>query len=180
MNPAENTWPHEAPQSEPAPMHPIPAVAPAAQLPKNPSLAAFLSLFPGIGNVYNGLYLRGVTFFLIIISSITLADRQPIFAAVVAFFWVFNMIDAYRQAVLINYGYAQDLGLLDRPRSPRASQGGMAAGVLLIVIGLIAALDQFFHIDFEWLFKLWPLALVVVGLWLVVGSLRDRRRERQD
>jgi hypothetical protein len=81
--------------------------------------------------------------------------------------------------VLINYGYAQDLGLLDRPRSPRASQGGMAAGVLLVLIGLIATLDQFFHIDFEWLFKLWPVALMVIGLWLIAGSLRDRRRERQ-
>ena len=180
MNPAENTWPHEVPENEPAPSVPMaPAGPPPVQLPKNPSLAAFLSLFPGIGNVYNGLYLRGLTFFLLIISSIKLADRHEVFAAVAAFFWVFSLIDAYRQAVLINYGYAQDLGLLDRPRSPRASQGGMAAGVLLILIGLIAALDQFFHIDFEWLFKLWPLALMAVGLWLVAGSLRDRRRERQ-
>ncbi|HEY2737262.1 MAG TPA: DUF5668 domain-containing protein [Thermoanaerobaculia bacterium] len=180
MNPAENTWPHEVPETEPPAPAPLePAAPPAPQLPKNPSLAAFLSLFPGIGNVYNGLYLRGVTFFLLIISSIRLADRHEVFAAVAAFFWVFSLIDAYRQAVLINYGYAQDLGLLDRPRSPRASQGGMAAGVLLILIGLIATLDQFFHIDFEWLFKLWPVALVVIGLWLVAGSLRDRRRERQ-
>jgi hypothetical protein len=180
MNPAENTWPHEVPETDPPSAVPLaPASPPAAQLPKNPSLAAFLSLFPGIGNVYNGLYLRGLTFFLLIISSIKIAGEHEIFGAVVAFFWVFSLIDAYRQAVLINYGYAQDLGLLDRPRSPRASQGGIAAGVLLILIGLIATLDQFFHVDFEWLFKLWPLALMGAGIWLVAGSLRDRRREQQ-
>jgi hypothetical protein len=94
----------------------------------------------------------------------------------VAFFWLFNVIDAYRQATLINYGYAQDLGLLDMPKVPRAGQGGLVAGVLLTLVGIASVLDRYTIIDYDWLLQLWPFALVGIGVWLMVASFRDRRR----
>ncbi len=179
MNPAENPWP---PQMEGAPPPPIPNPAAAAIRPvdaKNPSLAAFLSLFPGVGHVYNGLYLRGLTFFLIFFTMIGLADRtdSPIFVFAAIFFALFNIIDAYRQAVLINYGYAQDLGLLDRPKGPKPGQGGLAAGLILTVIGAFAIADRYLIIDIEWLLDLWPFALVLIGVWLIWSTIRERARE---
>src|SRR5215510_6401687 len=106
MNPAEN-WQTDA--AEPPAPAPTPAAAPAPIGQKNPGLAALLSFFPGMGNVYNGLYMRGVTFFLIILSLIGIANRgHDLFGFAIAFFWIFNVIDAYRQATLINYGYTQD------------------------------------------------------------------------
>jgi hypothetical protein len=131
-----------------------------------------------MGHVYNGLYMRGVVFFLIILSLIGIVDRggNGLFGFAIAFFWVFNMIDAYRQASLINYGYAQDLGLVDLPRHPRASQGGFAAGILLFFIGLFAILERYFDIRLDWLFDLWPFALVLLGGWMIWASIRDRRR----
>ena len=181
MNPAEN-WHTQSGVAETETPAPVPALPAAAAAPsvlrKNPGLAALLSLFPGMGNVYNGLYLRGITFFLVIASLIGIVNtgRYPLFGLAIAFFWLFNVIDAYRQATLINYGYAQDLGLLDLPRHPRASQGGLAAGVLLTLIGLFAAVDQYFDVRLDWLFDLWPFALVVAGAWLIWSALRDRRR----
>jgi hypothetical protein len=183
MTSAEN-WQTAA--GAPVPEPPAPAL-PAAVAPapmvirKNPALAALLSLFPGMGNVYNGLYVRGITFFLVIASLIGIIDRghsrgEPIFAFAIAFFWLFNVIDAYRQATLINYGYAQDLGLTDLPRYPRASQGGLIAGVLLTLIGLIALADRYLDIPLDWIFGLWPFALVAGGLWLIWAGIRDRRR----
>lgn len=174
MNPAENWQPAAAEPPAPAPAT---AAAPAPIGQKNPGLAALLSFFPGMGNVYNGLYMRGVTFFLIVLSLIGIANRgHDLFGFAIAFFWIFNVIDAYRQATLINYGYAQDLGLVDLPRHPRASQGGVAAGVLLALIGLFALLDRYFYIRLDWLFDLWPFALVLLGGWMIWASLRDRRR----
>jgi cell wall-active antibiotic response 4TMS protein YvqF len=177
MEPRENPWPDEA---TPAP-HAVPDVPAPAPLPpgigqKNPMLAAVLSLFPGMGNIYNGLYLRGLTLFLIIASLIAVAQRHPLLGFSIAFFWLFNVLDAYRQATLINYGYAQDLGLVDLPRHPKAAQGGLIAGVILTLIGLFALLDRFFDIDLGWLFDLWPAGLMAIGLWLVWASLRERRR----
>lgn len=181
MNPAENPWP---PQMEEAPPPPAPAPVPASAAirpidVKNPSLAAFLSLFPGVGHIYDGLYLRGLTFFLIVASLIGLADKVggPLFAMAVPFFWLLNVIDAYRQAVLINYGYTQDLGLLDRPKAPRPGQGGLAAGVILTVIGIFSIVDRFFDVDVRWVLDLWPFVLVLIGIWLIWGAIRERTRE---
>ncbi|MEA2602633.1 MAG: hypothetical protein QOF89_3625 [Acidobacteriota bacterium] len=181
MIPAEN-WQTaaEAPAVEPqAPILPA-AVPPPAVVRKNPILAMVLSLFPGMGNVYNGLYLRGMTFFLVIASLIGVVSRrhhgEELFVFAIFFFWLFNVIDAYRQATLINYGYAQDLGLTDLPRHPRASQGGLAAGILLTLIGLFALADRYLDIRLDWIFDLWPFALVAGGLWLIWSTIRDRRR----
>ncbi|HVR99679.1 MAG TPA: DUF5668 domain-containing protein [Thermoanaerobaculia bacterium] len=179
MNPSENPWPQEAPPPAPiaAPI-PVTSTLPDGVARKSPALAAFLSLFPGLGHLYNGLYMRGLTFFLIVASLIALtAERgHPLFGLGIAFFWLFNVMDAYRQATLINYGYAQDLGLTDLPLHPRASQGGLAAGIILTLIGLVAFLDRFFVIDLEWLLDFWPVALMGIGLWLIVAAIRDRRK----
>lgn len=175
MNPAESWAPHPEPSLAPPTPLPVPKPVPAVGQ-KNPWIAAILSLFPGVGNVYNGLYMRGLTFFLIVMSCMVLADREDAFAVVVAFFWIFNVLDAYRQATLINYGYAQDLGLVDLPKHPRASQGGIAAGVILTLIGLVALLDQYFVIDIEWLLESWPIALMAIGLWMIWSTIKSRRR----
>ncbi len=179
MNPAQN-WntvnePSVAAVSVP---DPAPALAgPPVIGRKNLLLAAVLSLFPGVGHIYNGLYMRGITFFLIAFSLVGVAGYGPdIVGFAAAFFWLFNIIDTYRQATLINYGYAQDLGLLDLPRHPMASQGGILAGILLSVIGIFAILERYFNVRLEWLFDLWPFALIVAGAWLIWASVRDRRR----
>jgi hypothetical protein len=182
MNQVE-TWPGTHPEQPETPdPRPTPAAAdlPPAVVRKNPVLAAFLSLLPGIGNVYNGLYMRGITFFLVIVSLMAIAaEGHPFFGFAVAFFWLFNVIDAFRQATLINYGYAQDLGLLDMPRVPPVGQGGILAGVLLILIGGVALAERYLDVSLQWLFDLWPFALVVAGGWLVVASARDRRQSRR-
>jgi len=183
MSPAE-TWnavPEPQPQFQPG-MAPTASPdlggLPPAIVRKNPVLAAILSAFPGIGNVYNGLYMRGVTLFLIVASLIAIVTKghHPLFGLGVAFFWIFNVIDAYRQATLINYGYAQDLGLTDLPRHPRASQGGVVAGILLTLVGVCAIGERYFNLDLDRVLDLWPFALVAIGAWLVWSSIRDRRK----
>lgn len=184
MSPAENTswqtYPDSAPPPPAAPVH-----APVAQRDaihqKIPFLAAILSGFPGMGNVYNGLYLRGLVQFLICGTLVNMLDHggSPFLGMSLAFFWAFNILDAYRQAMLINYGYAQDLGLTDLPQRPRAGQGGLVAGIILSFLGTIAFVDQYLDIDIRWLYDLWPLGIVAVGLWLIVASIRDRQKAKE-
>lgn len=154
------------------PTAPLPA--PAAAIRKNPLYAGILSLMPGIGNAYNGLYIRGVTFFLVIGALMTLANDDEGWVFAIIFAWIFNIVDAVRQAHLINYGYAQDLGLVDLPAQPRASQGGMFLGLLLIALGIFGLLNRFFDIDFRFIREFWPLALLALGSWMVWASYRDR------
>ena len=157
MNAVEPFPPYESPEG-PAPAS---QPGPPAVAVKRPGLAAFFSLVPGLGHIYNGLYLRGLVSFLIVASLLVLVIRgHALLSFALVFFWLFNVLDAYRQATLINYGYAQDLGLLDLPRSPVAGQVGLVAGVLLALIGLFALADRFLTINLDWLFDLWPVALI--------------------
>jgi Domain of unknown function (DUF5668) len=184
MSPAENpSWQQYPDAAPPAPAAPV-AQAPVTRDPihqKIPFLAAILSGFPGMGNIYNGLYLRGLVQFLIIGTLVNMLDHggSPFLGMALAFFWVFNVLDAYRQAVLINFGYSQDLGLIDQPQRPRAGQGGLVAGIILTALGTIAFLDQYVNIDLRWLYDLWPLAIVAVGVWLIVASIRDRQKAKE-
>jgi hypothetical protein len=177
MNPEPAPWQEPPPIPLPArAAEPAPARTPAL---KNPLLAAFLALFPGIGHIYNGLYLRGVLFFLVAASLIQVASEEEIMGFAVGFVWLFNVLDAYRQATLINYGLAQDLGLLDRPRRPGAFHEGLAAGILFFLIGLVALLERFFVIDLELVFGFWPVVLMALGAWLVWGAISDYKRDRK-
>lgn len=182
MNPAESPWPQD-PENTPTPAATAPAFPPpaAGQLPferKHPLLAAVLSGFPGMGNVYNGLYLRGLIQFLIVAGLMGLVDHagNAFFVMTMIFFWAFGILDAYRQAMLINYGYAQDLGLLDQPQRPKAGQGGLIAGIILTLLGIVATLEQYVDIDLRWLYDLWPVFLIGVGLWLIAAAVRERNR----
>lgn len=187
MSTVPNPWtPGDAPAPHPQEHVPVvPAHMPAPLIVKKPLLSAFLSAFPGLGNVYNGLYLRGLVFFMITFTLIGIVSSledgrgsdgaEAFFGPAIAFFWLFNIIDAYRQAVLINHGYQQDLGLLDLPKRLRPGQGGIAAGVILVLLGVYALLERFVNIDLDWIFDLWPLLAVGLGVWLIWGTIRDRR-----
>lgn len=181
MTPAESSWPQPADPDAVPPPAPTMAAAPSI-LRKNPWLALLLSGFPGLGNLYNGLYLRAFVQFLLVAGLLGAVDRShsgPFYPMALVFFWAFNALDAFRQAMLINYGYSQDLGLLDRPKRPGTGQGGLVAGIILTLLGTVALLDQYFNIDLRWLYDLWPVSLILVGIWLVVASLRERAKAAQ-
>jgi len=176
---------------EPENMTPTPPPPPAPPEPvstdsvsrKNPIMAAILSLFPGIGNLYNGLYMRGLAFFLICVSMIflTVEHPGPLFGMAIPFFWIFNMVDAYRQATLINHGYGQDLGIDEPPKLAGAGQGGLMVGIILFLIGGIALLEQLnVRIDLDWLIDLWPLFLMAIGGWLIFDTVRDKMKAKEE
>jgi TM2 domain-containing membrane protein YozV len=159
---------------------PAPAAETRPTSYKNPILAGVLSLFPGIGNIYNGLYMRGLAFFLICVSMIVITTREPLFGLGIAFFWIFNVVDAYRQATLINHGYGQDLGI-DEPPKVGTGQGGVMVGVIMLLIGGFALYDNYFGpIDLDWLIDLWPVFLMAIGAWLIFDAVRDKKRKQQE
>ena len=163
-----------------------PSARPLASPPplrKRPFIAAAFAFFPGIGNVYNGLYLRGAAFFAVIASLIAMGssdqEEHGVLGFVIAFVWIFNVIDSMRQAQLINLGYAQDLGLEDAPKVPKASQGGFLAGLLFLVIGVLASLQLYFGVELSWMLRYWPLGLMGIGAWLIAAWLRERRKREE-
>jgi len=50
------------------------------------------------------------------------------------------------------------------------------AGILLLVLGIIASLQVYLDIDLSWIIQFWPLALVGIGGWLVFAWFREKHR----
>ena len=95
---------------------------------RSPWIAALLATFPGLGSIYNGSYARGVAFFLTVLGMIHMANRgDEIWGFGVAFVWLFNVIDAYREARLIRAGLAHDLGAVACARTPASPRGWASA-----------------------------------------------------
>lgn len=164
---------------EPPPPPPPPAPAQGGLTARH-VVSVILALFPGLGHIYNGLYQRGIVLFLLAVGSIYLATEEGVMGMVVAFVWLFNIIDAYRQATLIELGLATDLGLQDAPQPPRSGQLGLLAGAGLFVIGFLALLDHTFGYDIDRVWEFWPLGLLAAGAWLMIGAYRQWRRRRDE
>ena len=145
-------------------------------------LAGFLSFAPGVGHLYNGLYLRGIAFFSLFVLTIYLASTGDgeIFGPVAGFLWVFNVIDAYRQAALINYGYAQDLGMNSGAQRQASRQEKLLAGGALVAMGAIGLADRWFGIRIETILEQWPLLFVGFGGWLLWSALGGRTKRSED
>ena len=176
----------EAPQAEApkASVRPVPALPPSpppSPTQKNPMAAAFLAAMPGLGHVYNGLYQRGTVFFLLFFGAITLTAESNVifFAFCIPFVWLFNILDAYRQANLINHGYATDLGLMDVPKAT-PGLGALWAGIVLVAVGALELLRRFDLWDWDYIQKVWPAGLIVAGGWLIVSFIRNRSQRREE
>jgi TM2 domain-containing membrane protein YozV len=160
---------------ETVPTLPLPAATPAPvvpKLPKNPWLALGLSLFPGLGQVYNGQPAKAFVFFAAWVGSIYgAAEIDPFpFAFMIPFVYLYNLIDAFRTASLIN---ARALGGLPAPEE-EAFESPLW-GASLLVLGLLLLLNNLGWLHLAALARYWPVALIVAGAAFLYGSIQRRR-----
>ncbi len=178
-----------APQPSPAPaaVPPPPPVVTHTVIAdrKSPALAGFLSVFPGLGHLYLGLYPRafavGGAFILGIMMT---SHRGPgeFFGPLIAFVWFFAIIDAVRQAKAINRGElaAEGFAPEQQLRKAAAGTGGLTWGVILVGLGSLLLIDRYFEIDWSFMSE-WcgPAAFILLGAILIVSHIRKRRRENE-
>lgn len=161
--------------TEGVPTLPAPAATPtppAPKLPKNPWLALVLSLFPGLGQVYNGQPAKAFVFFFAWVGSIYgAAEINPFpFAFLIPFVYLYNLVDAFRTAALIN---ARSLGGLPAPEE-EAFESPVWGGSLL-VLGLLLLLNNLGWLQLAALARYWPLALIVAGAAFLYSAVQRRR-----
>jgi TM2 domain-containing membrane protein YozV len=145
----------------------------AATLPKSPVLALVLSLFPGIGQIYNGQPAKALVFFFAWAGSIYLtAEANPFFAFLIAFTYFYNLVDAWRSAGAINARHARGSGVVeeDTAESP-------AWGAALIGVGALLLLNNLGWLRLAALQRYWPLVLMAAGAAFLYGSMRRAKRE---
>jgi len=168
--------------------------------PRSATAALLLSLIPGVGQMYNGELRKGVVVlgcFLVLATG----GMEPILgallhAAAIATLYVWNLFDAYSGAHRINRGEiavppsaAQAESVESRPQPasglslrqprapspPRTSGARPAWGAFLIILGVLFLLSNYGVAWLTW-HRIWPVALLALGLWLLISFSLARRR----
>jgi hypothetical protein len=147
---------------------------------RSATLATLLSLMPGLGQVYLGYVQQGFVNSLVVASLIALltsdvGNLTPLLAVFLAFFWLYNIVDANRRAILLNQrilGLAP--GELPEDANP-ALQGSVFGGLALIVGGVLALAHLRFGLSMAWVERWWPVALIGLGIYLVWKAVKASR-----
>jgi F0F1-type ATP synthase assembly protein I len=174
-----------APVAGPAPVPPpAPAVVPVPTFVerKSPGLAGLLSVMPGLGHLYLGLYNRAFMIVGAFCLAIFMSARGggEFFGPVIGFIWFFGIIDAVRQARAINLGIVTESGYAPNEQLRKAAKGtaGLFWGVVMVGIGTLWLLDRYVDIDWSFMDE-WgtPLALMLLGLILIISHVRRTRED---
>ncbi|WLT32708.1 hypothetical protein [Geothrix sp. PMB-07] len=191
MTPQPESDPHvtSVPVPPPAP-YPLPSGARPDYFRdpryKSPMLAAVLSLMPGLGQVFLGYTRLGfihagtIALLVCLMSSNRLGLLEPAVGIFMTFFWLYNLVDAYRRALLLN----EAISRMETPELPdgfgAVSFGGrLAMGLILIFVGMLALLNLRFNISMAWLEHWWPAGLVLLGVYLVGRAVKDRAAQAE-
>lgn len=145
---------------------------------RSPAAAVWLSLLPGLGHIYVGQALpnpearkayvtKGFLYGLMTVGLIYLTDQTDgPFGILIPIFWVYVMLDAHRSTVEANR--AIEAGEQTPPS--KAMNGTPWLGWSAVSLGALLLLNNLFDFDFDWLWRFWPLALILVGVKLIRGG----------
>jgi TM2 domain-containing membrane protein YozV len=165
----------------PSPYQPAPGYAAPMQTAgggPNPALAGILAgFFPfGVGAVYCGQYAKGlahlIVFVLLIVgaSHATSDAMGTVFGLSIAAFYFYQLFDAIKSAKAIQGGQpAPDpfgLGSMFSPGDRQDFTRGVPMGaIILIGLGVLFLLQNLniWFLEFD---RMWPLALIFLGVWL--------------
>jgi hypothetical protein len=146
----------------------------------SPFVATLLSFFvPGLGAAYNGQTSKAIVHFAIFASFFQMAvvtDGVTFFVLGVAGTWLFAAVDACRTAQLMRAGLAPDA---EEDAITRQLYGNpIAWGVTLVALGSIFLAHTLLGVQFP-VRRTLPVALVVLGAYMLFDYLKRRRRREE-
>jgi hypothetical protein len=144
---------------------------------------AVLSMMPGLGQVYVGYYPRGfvnavtVAGIISILAATEDAPYIPLLAMFMAFFWLYNIIDAARLAALYNRALAggREPALPEGFALPGMG-GSILGGSILVAAGFIVLLHTRWGVRLDWVGEWWPIFPMLFGVYLVARAVIDRNK----
>ncbi len=174
--------PMQAAQPQP-PVHQAVAGRARGLQPKSPVVACLLSLMPGVGQIYVGYYRLGFIHNVVFSGTIAfLANSSgrnpllPVMSIFLAFFIIYNIVDAGHRAIRYNLALDGVEGVeLPSMNSLVPTFGGsLAGGLALIGLGVVLLANTRFGLSLDWIEEWWPIAPIALGVYLIVKAIQDR------
>jgi hypothetical protein len=140
----------------------------------NPGVAFFLGLFPGLGAVYNGEYNKALIHIVVFAAIIVGLSSDPgdggalTLSLLLAGFVFYMAFDAMRTT------RAKSLGEPTTDPLESWSKNRPVGPIILIALGALFLLNNFDWFPFHFIWRLWPLILIGVGILLFRNRLSNR------
>jgi TM2 domain-containing membrane protein YozV len=139
----------------------------------NPGAAFAIGLIPGVGAIYNGEFVKAAVHILIFGTLISLGDATgaALFGLATVAFYFYMPFEAYYTAK--KRKLAEEGVTLETPIDRLQQQFGnvkdreLWGGIALVVIGGLYLLGNLNIFDLHRMGRLWPVGLVVLGVWLL-------------
>ena len=149
---------------------------------KSPVIACLLSLMPGVGQIYVGYYKLGFIHNIVFSSTIMLLQSRlpqpmyPLLGIFLAFFFIYNIVDAGRRAIFYNLAVdgVEGIEMPSMNISVPSFGGSFAGGSVLLVVGVIALSNTRFGVSLDWIEEWWPAAPIVLGAYLLTKAIQER------
>jgi hypothetical protein len=148
---------------------------PGAPTTSRPGAALVLGFVPGLGAVYNGEYVKALIHVCIfggiiaVLNSDIPGSYDVLFAVALACFYFYMPIDAFRVAK------AREMGqVVPEPFPIIGADGRVPVGpIILIGLGVLLLFANFGLFRWEWFSRLWPLGLIALGAWILLGRTKQ-------
>ena len=174
----------QAAQPQPAASYAVAAAGRVQGLQhKSTFIACVLSLMPGVGQIYVGYYRLGFIHNVVFASTIMLLTARlpdpmyPLLGIFLAFFFIFNVVDAGRRAIYYNLALdgVEGIELPSMNLSVPSFGGSFAGGLALMGLGVILLTNTLFGRSLDWIEEWWPVAPILLGAYLFWKAIQERR-----
>lgn len=141
----------------------------------NPGVALALGFIPGVGAIYNGEYAKALIHLVIFGGIISLIDSpplrgfEPLLGLLLAGFYFYMPIDAYRIAKARAAGQAPPANWESFGFGGGSERAAPVGPLILIVLGVLFLMKTMGLFEWYWINpgRFWPLILIAIGAWLL-------------
>ena len=154
---------------------------------KSPGIALLLSFVPGLGAIYNGELLKGLSFmgvfvFFIYLLDSNFPDFETVFIALsFAAFYLYTIVDSYKVAssdYIKEYTDSEDEKEIVSGAKKEAPDPILATTVLLF--GILFLFINLNIINWRSVRLYWPVLLIIVGIKFVYNYIKEDKNEKKN
>ncbi len=149
----------------PTDQRPVQSVKPE----KSSALATWLSILPGLGFIYLGLYLKGIAIFVFWIGLITFfgTANEELAPLIGIGFWIFQLVYTNQEAKRLSRAKTDTIEL----EKEKKEEASIVWGIIVLIVGILFLIHNL-GFDLSWLIKFWPLIIVGFGIHLILNALK--------